>query len=161
MSYKAMLRVSITHVQTRVATNQVVAGCQKFLQKEENSSTFCNQSVHVARFTGPRKTCSAASDVTPVCGRNDIRLILSNRKSVFKQLAATFICCKTGLNVGGKMRNIPFNTFCSNAAKQLARFCCRFTAASSKDVFERHKSTGSESVFILVFLDATTFELLS
>ena len=69
---------------------------------------------------------------------HDSRVILYNQKSVFKQLAATFICCNTGLNVGGKTRNIAFNTFCNNVAKQVARFCCRFTVASSKEVFERH-----------------------
>ena len=53
MSCMALLLVSITHTQTRLATNQAVAGCQKFLQKLENSSTFCNKSVHVARFTVP------------------------------------------------------------------------------------------------------------
>ena len=76
----------------------------------------------------------AASDVNPVHGS---RVIISNQKSVFKQLAATFICCKNGLNEGGKMRNVAFNTFCSNVAKQVSRFCCRFNVASSKDVFER------------------------
>ena len=88
MSCMALLLVSITHTQTRLATNQAVAGCQKFLQKLENSSTFCNKSVHVARFTGPRQTCHTASDVNPV---NGSRVILSNQTSVFKQLAATFI----------------------------------------------------------------------
>ena len=135
MSCMALLLVSITPTQTRLATNQAVAGCQTFVQKLENSSTFCNKSVHVARFTGPRQTCFAASDVNPVHGS---RVILSNQTSVFKQLAATFICCNTGLNVGGKTRIIAVNTFCGNVAKQVARFCCRFTVASSKDVFERH-----------------------
>ena len=115
MSCQAMLLVNITHVQTRLATNRVVAGCQKFLQKVENSFTFCKKSLHVARFTGPRQTCFAASDVNPVHGS---RVILSNQKSAFKQPAATFICCNTGLNMGGKTRNIAFNTFYSNAADQ-------------------------------------------
>ena len=53
MNCMALLLVSITHTQTRLATNQTVAGYQKFLQKLENSSTFCNKSVHVARFTVP------------------------------------------------------------------------------------------------------------
>ena len=72
---------------------------------------------------------------------HDSRVIRYNQKSVFKQLAATFICCNTlitGLNEGGKTRIIAFNTFCGNVANQVARFCCRFTVASSKDVFERH-----------------------
>ena len=36
----------------------------------------------------------------------DSHVILSNQKSVFTQLTATFSGCKTGLNVGGKTRNI-------------------------------------------------------
>ena len=42
------------------------------------------------------------------CVWRDSRVILSNQKSVFTQLAETFICCKTGLNEGGKTRNIAF-----------------------------------------------------
>ena len=36
------------------------------------------------------------------------------------------ICCRTGLNVGGKRATLHFNSFCSNVAKQGARFCCPF-----------------------------------
>ena len=46
-----------------------------------------------------------------------------------QQLFATFnnlISCKTGLNVGGKRATPLFNLFCSNDAKQAARFCCSF-----------------------------------
>ena len=46
--------------------DQVVAGREKLLQKVESSSTFATASARVARFTGPRQTCFAASDVTPV-----------------------------------------------------------------------------------------------
>ena len=48
--------------------NQVVAGREKLLQKVESSSTFATASARVARFTGPRQTCFAASDVIPVYG---------------------------------------------------------------------------------------------
>ena len=95
MSCQAMLLVNITHVQTRLATNRVVAGSQKFLQKVENSFTFCKKSLHVARFTGPRQTCFAASDVNPVHGSRHVLDVL-----------------------GGKTRNIAFKTFYSNAADQ-------------------------------------------
>ena len=61
ISGKAMLRV-LTHT-----FNQVVAGRERLLQKVESSSTFATAS-RVARFTGPRQTCFAASDVTPVYG---------------------------------------------------------------------------------------------
>ena len=39
------------------------------------------------------------------------------------------ICCKTGWNVGGKMRHIAFNAFCSNVPEQIARFVTRFSVA--------------------------------
>ena len=117
MSCKAMLLVSITHVQTRLTTNQVVAGCQKFLQKAENSFDFLQQIYTCCAFYRTkanliRSKCKSRS-------WHDSRVILYNQKSVFKQLATTFICCKTGLNVRGKTRNVAFNTFCSNVAKQV------------------------------------------
>ena len=85
---------------------------------------FATKLVLVARFTSPLQTCFAASDVTPVYGVNS-RVILSNQKLVFTQLAATFICCKTSLNVGiVKHSTSLFNSFCSNVAKQVARFYC-------------------------------------
>jgi len=48
--------------------NQVVAGRERLLQKVESSSTFATAPVRGARFTGPRQTCLAASDETPVYG---------------------------------------------------------------------------------------------
>ena len=39
-----------TQVQTWLATNQVVASCEKLSQKTESSSTFATKSVHVARL---------------------------------------------------------------------------------------------------------------
>ena len=44
---------------------------------------FATKSVHVACLTGPRRTCFAASDVT------NSRVIVSNQKSVLRQLATT------------------------------------------------------------------------
>ena len=44
---------------------------------------FATKSVHVAFLSGPRQTCFAASDVT------NSRVIVSNQKSVFTQLATT------------------------------------------------------------------------
>ena len=48
--------------------NQVVADREELLRKVESSSTFATASARVARFTGPRQTCFAARDVTPVYG---------------------------------------------------------------------------------------------
>ena len=39
---------------------------------------------------------------------HDSRVILSNQKSVFTQIVSIFTCRKTGLNAGGKTRNIAF-----------------------------------------------------
>ena len=43
-----------TQVQTCLATNQVVAGCEKFLQKVESSSTFCNKMFTRCAFYPPK-----------------------------------------------------------------------------------------------------------
>ena len=53
------------NVGTCFATNQAVAGCEKFKcwRKWREVVLFAANSVHVARFTGPRQTCFAASDV--------------------------------------------------------------------------------------------------
>ena len=101
------------------AANQVVAGCEKLLQKVESSSTFCNKTCTCCVFYRP--DCFAASDVTPVYGVNS-RVLLSNQKSVFTQLAANFVCCKTGLNVGGKTCNIAFQLVFQQCCKTSCTF---------------------------------------
>ena len=63
-----MLRVLPPLNQTSLATNQLVAGCEKLLQRRDCNSTFATQSVHVARFTDPRQTCLVARGVTSVYG---------------------------------------------------------------------------------------------
>ena len=61
----AMLRVLPPTNQICLATNQFVEGCGKLLPKVESCSTFCKKiCTTCARFTGPRQTCFAASDVT-------------------------------------------------------------------------------------------------
>ena len=94
-----------THVQTCLATNQVVAGCEKLLQKVE--STFCNKICPCCAFYRPNANlfCSKLRNATV---RRDSRTVLSNQKSVFTQLTVTFICCKTDSNVGSKTRNMLF-----------------------------------------------------
>ena len=50
------------------------------------------------------------------------RFTTHEKKNPFK-----LTCSKTGSNVGGKTRNIAkFNSFCTNVAKQVARFYCPF-----------------------------------
>ena len=81
--------------------------------------------LHSCFITRPKANlfCSKLRNATV---RRDSRTILSNQKSVFTQLTVTFICCKTDLNVGSKTRNLLFNTFCSNLAKQVARVSYSF-----------------------------------
>lgn len=57
---------------------------------------FATKSVHVGHFTGPRQTCFAWSDVTPV---NECYQVKS-------QYSCNLICCKKSLNKGSKMPNI-------------------------------------------------------
>ena len=60
-----LMRVLPPMNQTSLATNQLVKGCEKLLQKVESGSTFFfSKSVHVTRFTGP-----ATSNLTPVNNR--------------------------------------------------------------------------------------------
>ena len=47
-----------TQIQTCLATNQVVARCEKLLQNVESSSTFATKSVHVARLPTQGLFCS-------------------------------------------------------------------------------------------------------
>ena len=87
------------------------------------------KSVHVARFTGPRQTCFAASDVTLMYGVTLICFypIRSQYHATVSNLY--IICCKTGLNLGSvkhATQVFTFYTFCSNVAKQVARSCCPF-----------------------------------
>ena len=68
----------IAHFDFITTTNQTSHGksgcCGKVL-------LFPTKSVHVARFTSPRQTCFAASDVFPVV-QGDSRVILSYQKSI-------------------------------------------------------------------------------
>ena len=52
-----------TNVQTYLATNQVVADCGSSCKMLRVVLLFATNSVDFARFTGPRQTCMAASDV--------------------------------------------------------------------------------------------------
>ena len=73
--------------------------------------------IPVARFTGPRQACFAASDATPA-KFNPIR---SQYSCILQQ--PSFICCKTDLNVWVvKHATLLFDTFCAmqHIAKQVA-----------------------------------------
>ena len=61
--YKNKLKSDV-HVQTCLATNQVVLVAKSCCRKQRVVLLFATHSVLVARFTGPRQTCFAASDVS-------------------------------------------------------------------------------------------------
>ena len=104
------------------ATFKPVASCEKLLQKEGSSSTFCNKICTCCTFYRPKANffCSKLRDSRVW---RDSRVILSNKKSVLAQHAATFTCFKTGLNGGVKKRNIPFQhvlrQFCKKSSTLL------------------------------------------
>ena len=103
------------------AANQLVAGCENLLQKVESCSTFCNKTCTCCAFyrRRPKLFCSKWRNSRD--GVNS-RLLLSNQKSVFTQLAADFICYKTGLNVGGKTCNIAFQLVFQQCCKTSCTF---------------------------------------
>ena len=115
--------------------------------KRKTCNSFCSLKRDVARFTTHRdiKTCLATNQVVAESReyfyrvRHDSSVILSNQKSVFTQLAATFSGCKTGLHVVGKRATSLYNRFSSNAAKQVARFCCSFYHSLSGALMESYR----------------------
>ena len=108
------------------ATFKPVASCEKLLQKEGSSSTFCNKICTCCTFYRPKANlfCSKLRDSRVW---RDSRVILSNNKSVLAQHAATFNCFKTGLNGGVKKRNTAFQHVLRQFCKK--SFTSRFTVA--------------------------------
>ena len=111
--------------------NQVVAGREELLQKVESSSTFATAFVRVARFTGPRQTCFAASDVTPVypCMAWLPRNFIQSEASIHTTCSNDNFLARQVWTWVVKGAKKPFNSFCSYVAKQAAHFLARFTAA--------------------------------
>ena len=113
-------------VQTCLATNRVVEGCEKLLEKVDSSSTFCNKLCTCCVFYRPKANLFCSNwRKSPV--RRDC-VILSNQKSTVEvSTLATcnnLICCKTGLNVGGKTHNTAAMFW-----NKLRDFVGRFTVA--------------------------------
>ena len=122
-SWKAMYARFTTHVQTSLATNQIVAGCENLLQKVESSSTFCNKLCKCCAFYGLKANLFCSNWRNSSVWR-DSRVILSNQKSVFTELAATFFFLRQVWTWVVKRATSLFNLFCSNVAKQVALFGC-------------------------------------
>ena len=108
-----------SHIQTCCRLRKVVAESTEWFY-------FLQQNLYMCTFY--------RSKANLFCSRlrnsrvwRDSSVILSNKKSVFAQHAATFTCFKTGLNGGVKKCNIAFEhvlrQFCK---KKVPRCCCPF-----------------------------------
>ena len=111
-SRKVMLHVSSLHVQTRLATNQVVASCLNtdfWLDKITRESC---RTRELPQGLAAKQVCLGSVKCT-TC------------KDFVQQLFATcinLICCKTGWFLGGKMCTLLFNSFCSKLQNKLDVF---------------------------------------
>ena len=76
-----MLHVLLPTNQTCPATNEVVAGWEKLLQKVETTSTFCSN-----LFMYMLRVSLAQGKLVLRHAWRDFRVILSNQKSVFSQI---------------------------------------------------------------------------
>ena len=110
-----------THIQTCLATNQVVAGCKNLLQKVESSSFFCDKICTCCVFYQPKANLFCSKWRNSHVWR-DSCVILSNQKFEFTQLATTLFCYQTGLNMGGKTCNIAFQ----HVLQQCCKTSCMF-----------------------------------
>ena len=151
-SWDAMLRIIPPTSQTCLATNQVVASCEKFLQKVESSSSFASKLVHTTRSTSlprrhsyrflrvryaflphawrtPKNVC-----VLPTQGKlnsrvwSDSRVILSIRSLYSRNLKPDLLQDRLWTWLV-KRTTLLSNSFWSNVARQGPRFCLRFTVA--------------------------------
>ena len=107
-----------THVQTCLATTEVVAGCEKLLQKAESGFTFCNKICACCAFYRP-KTNLFCSKWRNSRVWHDSRVTLSNLQQL-DLLQDRFNPWPV------KRATWFFHSFCSNVAKQVARFCYPF-----------------------------------
>ena len=110
-----------THIQTCLATNQLVAGCTNLLQKVESSSFFCDKICTCCVFYQPKANLFCCK------WRNShvMAWLLCNFIQSEIRIHATcnnLICYQTGLNMGGKTRNIAFQ----HVLQQCCKTSCMF-----------------------------------
>ena len=155
-SWDAMLRISPPTSQTCLATNQVVASCEKFLQKVESSSSFASNwyilCVLLASHADilidsygfvtrscptrdePLRTSAWEASVLPTQGKlnsrvwSDSRVILSIRSLYSRNLKPDLLQDRLWTWLV-KRATLLSNSFWSNVARQGPRFCLRFTVA--------------------------------
>ena len=83
--------------QACLATNQDVAGCETLLQTVDSSSTFCNK----------LRVCYGFNRTNLSRVWRDSRVNFIQSEDSIHGTCINLICCKTGLNLVGKTRNIP------------------------------------------------------
>ena len=102
---------------------QVAKSC---CRKSDSSYTSCNKIfILCCTFYRPKANlhCSKWRRTRVWC---DSRVILSNQKSVFTQLATAWFVARQVWTKVVKRATPLFNLFCSNVAKQVASVCCSF-----------------------------------
>ena len=155
-SWLAMLRVLPPTNQTCPTTNLVVAGCEKFLQKVESSSSFASNwyilCVLLASHADilidsygfvtrscptrdePLRTSAWEASVLPTQGKlnsrvwSDSRVILSIRSLYSRNLKPDLLQDRLWTWLV-KRTTLLSNSFWSNVARQGPRFCLSFTVA--------------------------------
>jgi len=101
--------------QISLATNQVVAGYEKFLQKLDSSFTFYNKISTCCAFYQPKPKffCSKWHSPCVWCNSCMKFLWIIQSEVNFHTTCSNLICCKTALNLGSKTCNIAFHlVFC-------------------------------------------------
>ena len=98
------------------------SGCEKLVLIDEGSSTFCNKIWTRCAFHRPKANLFCNKWRNSHFWR-DSRVLLSNQKSVFRQLATIWVVPRKGWTVVVKRAALLFPSFCSNVSKQAARFC--------------------------------------
>ena len=109
------------HFQTCLVTTQVVAVCEELLKKVERSCTFCDKISTCCTFYGPKTNLFCSQWLT--CNSC---VISSNQNLGMYTTGSKLIFCKTGLNMGSKINNNPFQLVLRNVLKQVAHFSCLF-----------------------------------
>jgi len=119
----AMLRVLPPTNKTCFATNQVVEGFGKLLQKVESSSTFFNKICSCSAFYRPWANLFRRKWRNFRVWR-DSHVILSNQKTVFTQL---MVIARQVWTWVVKQATLLFNLFCSNVQIKFQVFVGRYT----------------------------------
>ena len=126
-SWNAMMRVLPPTSQTCLATNQVVASCETFLQKVESSSTFCIKFGRSYALYRPKANLFSSKWLNSRVWR-DCRVILSSRSLCSRNLKTDLLQDRFWTWLVKRKTSLS-DSFWSNVEKQAPSFCERFTVA--------------------------------